>query len=219
MPDLLIATTNPGKIREIVPILAGTRYRLLTLGDLDRAIAEPDETGQTFRANAVLKASYYAAQSGVLTVAEDSGLAIDALGGRPGIYSARYPGETYPDKFQNLYRELAPHPRPWTARYVCALVVQSPGSRVQSPVQGPESVQSPESVQGPGSGHTVFECEGVVDGEIWPEPLGTHGFGYDPIFYCREYAATFGEVDDERKSLIAHRGRAFRQLREFLLLN
>lgn len=194
MPDLLIATTNPGKIREITPILVGTGYRLLTLADLGRTIAEPDETGQTFRENAALKASYYATESGLLTVAEDSGLAIDALGGRPGIHSARYPGATYPDKFNNLYRELTPYPRPWTAAYVCALVLQGPESGV------------------------VFECDGIVDGEIWPEPLGSYGFGYDPIFYFPGYAATFGEVDDERKSLVAHRGRAFRQLRSFLLV-
>jgi len=193
MPDLLIATTNPGKIREIVPILAGTPYRLMTLPDLGRSIVEPEETGRTFRENAALKATYYAAQSGLLTVAEDSGLVIDALSGRPGIHSARYPGETYPDKFANLYRELAGHTRPWSARYVCAV-----------------------AVQGPGAHHTIFECEGVVDGEIWPEPRGARGFGYDPIFYFPEYAATFGEVDDERKSLVAHRGRAFRQLRDFL---
>ena len=143
MPDLLIATTNPGKIREIIPILAGTAYRLLTLADLGRPILEPDETGRTFRDNAALKATYYALASGMLTVAEDSGLAIDALDGRPGIYSARYPGETYPDKFANLYRELSAYPRPWAARYVCALVVQSPGA------------QPP-----------VFECEGIVEGEI-----------------------------------------------------
>ena len=195
MPDLLIATTNTGKIREILPILAGTSFRLLTLADLGRPINEPEETGLTFADNARLKAEYYAAASGLLTVAEDSGLAIDALDGRPGIHSARYPGSTYPNKFANLYNELASFPRPWTARYVCALAFWSPGSRV------------------PGAG---FECEGIVEGEIWPEPRGTHGFGYDPIFYFPEYDATFGEVDDARKSVVAHRGRAFRLLRTFL---
>lgn len=197
MPDLLIATTNPGKIREIIPLLEGSPYRLLTLSDIGRLIPEPEETGQTFAENARLKASYYAAETGLLTVAEDSGLAIDALGGRPGIHSARYPGTTYPDKFANLYRELAPHPRPWTAHYVCAVCV----------VQGPRSM-----VQG----LPWFECLGVVDGEIWPEPRGTRGFGYDPIFWYPEYDATFGEVDDALKMKVAHRGRAFRQLSAFL---
>lgn len=198
MPDLLIATTNPGKIREIIPLLAAAPYRLLTLSDIGRSIAEPDETGHTFGENARLKASYYAAATGLLTVAEDSGLAIDALGGRPGIHSARYPGATYPDKFANLYRELAPHPRPWTAHYVCALcVVQAPLATVDGRTA---------------SGAPWVECTGVVDGEIWPEPRGTHGFGYDPIFWYPEYGATFGEVDDALKMKVAHRGRAFRQL-------
>jgi XTP/dITP diphosphohydrolase len=191
MPELLIATTNPGKIREILPILEATPFRLLTLADLSTSIAEPEETGRTFAENARLKAAYYATASGLTTVAEDSGLAIDALGGRPGIHSARYPGATYLDKFQNLYRELSTHARPWSARYVCALAMV-------------------------GAAGVVFECEGVVAGEIWPEPRGRHGFGYDPIFYFPEYAATFGEVDDAQKSIVAHRGRAFRLLREFL---
>jgi len=199
MTELLIATTNSGKIREIVPILEGSPFRLLTLADLRRAISEPEETGRTFGENARLKAGYYAGVTGLLTVAEDSGLAVDALGGRPGIHSARYPGDTYPDRFQNLYRELAPHSRPWTARYICALALVEPN---------PPLSHSPTP--------PLFECSGVVEGEIWPEPRGTQGFGYDPIFYFPEYGATFGEVDDARKSLVAHRGRAFRQLREFL---
>jgi XTP/dITP diphosphohydrolase len=202
MPDLLIATTNPGKIREIVPILDGSGYRLLTLADVGRAIPEPDETGQTFAENARLKAAYYAGETGLLTVAEDSGLAIDALDGRPGIHSARYPGATYLDKFANLYKELAPHPQPWHARYVCALaLVQSPESRVQSP-----NLTAP-----------LFECAGIVEGEISPTPRGSHGFGYDPIFFFPEYGQTFGEVDDAKKLRVAHRGRAFRQLRDFLV--
>ena len=199
MTDLLIATTNAGKIREIFPILQGTSVRLRTLADLGAPIAEPEETGASFAANARLKAGYYAAKTGMITVAEDSGLVIDALDGRPGINSARYPGETYPEKFANLYRELAAHPRPWTARYFCALALAVP--RPASSVQRP-----------------LFECSGVVLGEIWPEPRGTHGFGYDPIFYYPEFGATFGEVDDERKTSVAHRGKAFRKLRDYLVL-
>lgn len=189
---MLIATTNPGKIREILPILAGTSLPLLTLRDLDQRIDEPEETGRTFAENARLKAAYYAHASGLMTVAEDSGLAIDALGGRPGIHSARYPGETYPAKFAHLYAELAPHPRPWRARYVCAVAVAD------------------------GAGRSVFECQGTCEGEVWPEPRGHHGFGYDPIFYFPPYGATFGEVDDARKAAVAHRGKAFRRLRDWL---
>jgi XTP/dITP diphosphohydrolase len=191
MTELLIATTNPGKIREILPILEGTSVRLRTLADLATVPPEPEETGASFAQNARLKADYYAQQTGMLTVAEDSGLVIDALDGRPGIHSARYPGATYPDKFANLYKELAPFPRPWKARYFCSLAVSQ----------------------------NMFSGLGVVLGEIWPEPRGEQGFGYDPIFYYPEFNATFGEVDDARKSAVAHRGKAFRKLREYLLLH
>src|SRR5580765_6947653 len=112
--EIVVATTNPGKMREIRLALAGAPVRLLPL---DQSIPEPEETGLTFAENAALKAVYYANRTGLPTVAEDSGLMIDALGGRPGVLSARYPGETYAEKFANLYRELAPHTRPWTARF------------------------------------------------------------------------------------------------------
>lgn len=198
MTSVLIATTNPGKIREILPILAGTSVELLTLRDMGAEIAEPEETGQTFAENALLKSRYYAAATGLTTVAEDSGLAIDALGGRPGIFSARYPGATYPDKFQNLWTELAPYPQPWTARYVCALALVAPSTD--------GALAEP-----------LFECTGEVVGEIATTARGSQGFGYDPIFYFPEYAATFGEVDDARKAVVAHRGKAFRVLRNFLV--
>jgi non-canonical purine NTP pyrophosphatase (RdgB/HAM1 family) len=108
--QLLIATTNPGKLREIKQILSGSGVELLSMADV-APVAEPEETGTTFAANAELKAAYYAHHVGVPTVAEDSGLAIDALDGRPGVESARYPGATYADKFATLYRELRVRPR------------------------------------------------------------------------------------------------------------
>src|SRR5437762_756153 len=110
-PRLLVATTNTGKLREITHLLDGTPLRLLTLNDVASG-AEPEETGTTFAENALLKAQYYCGESGLLTVAEDSGLSIDALNGRPGVTSARYPGTSYADKFANLYKELKPHPPP-----------------------------------------------------------------------------------------------------------
>lgn len=195
MAPLLIATTNAGKIREIRRLLSGHAY-LATLADLP-PIIEPEETGTTFADNAALKARYYADRSGLMTVAEDSGLAIDAIGGAPGVHSARYPGATYPDKFRNLYAALAGSPRPWTARYVCAVAV-APASDRHSPL--------------------LFSTEATVEGEIWPEPRGTHGFGYDPIFYYPPYGRTFGEVEDEEKLAVAHRGRAFRHLADWLRL-
>lgn len=209
MTDLLIATTNAGKIREIMPILepacAGTSVRLRTLGDLSTPPREPEETGASFAQNARLKADYYANKTGMITVAEDSGLVIDALDGRPGIHSARYPGATYPKKFANLYQELAPFPRPWKARYFCSLYLSDP-TRLTA-----QSHTSPS--------HAGFSCLGVVLGEIWPEARGDRGFGYDPIFFYPEFNATFGEIDDERKQRVAHRGKAFRKLRDYLVLH
>jgi XTP/dITP diphosphohydrolase len=195
---MLLATTNPGKIREIRRVLAGVGVDICTLADLP-PVEEPEETGATFADNALLKARYYADATGLTTIAEDSGLEIHALGGRPGVKSARYPGDTYPDKFQNLYQELAGHERPWSARYVCAVAIVSGARRSE-----------------PGTDDVLFTCEGTVEGEIWPQARGTHGFGYDPVFYYPPFGATFGEIDDARKLEVAHRGRAFRQVREFL---
>ncbi len=171
MSPLLIATTNPGKIREIRRVLEGVDVTLVTMGDLP-PIVEPDETGRTFADNARLKAAYYAAASGLPTVAEDSGLAIDALGGRPGVESARYPGATYPEKFANLYGELAPYPRPWTARFVCAVAfVDRALGNGQWALEGERASLD----------RLAFECTATVEGEIAPGPRGAHGFGYNPI--------------------------------------
>jgi XTP/dITP diphosphohydrolase len=188
---LLIATTNPGKVREIRRALEGLPVELLTLGDLP-AVAEPEETGATCAENAVAKATYYAGQSGLMTVAEDSGLAVDALEGRPGVASARYPGATYAGKFAGLYQELAAHPRPWTARFVCSAAV------VRKQV-------------------LLFTTEASIEGEIAPEPRGANGFGYDPIFFYSPYGRTLGEVSDEEKLAVSHRGRAFRNVQEWLV--
>jgi XTP/dITP diphosphohydrolase len=198
-PALLIATTNTGKIREITEILTGLPIRLLTLADLPQAPAEPDETGSTFADNAALKARSYAYAAGLPTVAEDSGLAIDALGGRPGIHSARYPGETYADKFRNLLTELEPHPRPWTARFICSLAFVVP-------VDGGTGDDMPMR----------FACEHTVEGEITDAPRGTHGFGYDPLFFHPPFGTTLGEVESARKRLVSHRGAAFRQFRQWM---
>ena len=189
---LLLATTNPGKVREIRLILDGAPVELLALTELD-AIEAPEETGLTFADNALLKARYYGSATGLRTVAEDSGLAIDALGGRPGVASARYPGATYAARFERLYRELSPHSRPWTARFVCSVAVVSADGTVE------------------------FTTEATVEGEIAPEPRGTNGFGYDPIFFFPPYGETLGEVDDARKLAVAHRGKAFRTLRARLM--
>lgn len=197
MKPLLIATTNAGKLKEIRAVLRGLDIPTRSLHDFP-PVPEPDETEPSFEANAVLKARAYASATGLLTVAEDSGLVIHALGGAPGVHSARYPGATYPEKFANLYAALAPHPRPWTARYVCALTL------VNGQTGGGEEAG------------ILFETVATVEGEIWPEPRGSQGFGYDPIFYFPPYGMTFGEVDDARKLAVAHRGKAFAILRRWI---
>jgi XTP/dITP diphosphohydrolase len=130
-------------------------------------------------------------------VAEDSGLAIDALGGRPGVESARYPGGSYPERFDNLHRELAQFAPPWPARYVCsvAFVPKTSGRRTPD---------------------IAFAVEATVEGQIAPTAKGTHGFGYDPIFFYPPYGRTLGEVDDEERLAVAHRGKAFRAFRKWI---
>ena len=208
MRRLLVATTNPGKVREIRRVLDGIGVDLLTLTDLP-PIVEPEETGRTFAENARLKAIYYARSSGLPTVAEDSGLAIDALGGRPGVESARYPGATYAEKFANLYRELAPHPHPWTARFVCALAFVDPAQAT-----GPRAPETPAGASDPGL--LAFESEGIVEGVVIEAPRGPNGFGYDPIFFYPPYRCTLGEATDEQKLVVSHRGQAFRTFRAWL---
>lgn len=192
MTPLLIATTNPGKLREIKPLLAGSPVELVTL-DRWPGFEAPEETGATFEENARLKARYYAEATGMPAVAEDSGLEIDVLGGVPGVESARFGGVTtpYPEKFAMLYERLrAFEPSRWTARFVCALALVE-GQRV------------------------LFETRGTIEGVIAPEPRGTGGFGYDPIFFYPPFGKTLAEVG-ERKSDVSHRANAFRQLGSWL---
>jgi XTP/dITP diphosphohydrolase len=190
---LLVATTNPGKLREIRSLLADAPVDLVSLGDLP-PIEEPEETGETFQDNARLKARYYATQSGMLTVAEDSGLVIDALNGEPGVRSARFlrPDASYAERFAEIFSRLdAQSEKSRAARFICALAV------VQDRA-------------------ILFETMGTVEGEIAHVPRGTHGFGYDPIFYYPPYQHTLAEVTDEEKLTVAHRGKAFRALAKWL---
>jgi len=186
-PALLVATTNSGKLREIRELLGGVAVDLVTLGDLP-PIAAPDETGATFEENARLKATYYSTQTGRLTVAEDSGLVVDALGGAPGVHSARYvrPDASYAERFDEIYTRLQQRPEAGrSARFVCALAVAD-GNTV------------------------VFETTRTVEGEIAAAPRGTAGFGYDPIFLFPAYQRTLAEVTRDEKLAVAHRGKAFR---------
>jgi XTP/dITP diphosphohydrolase len=190
--SLLLATTNPGKIREIKGILSGVPVTLLTLDDFP-AVAEPEETGRTFAENARLKALYYSEQFGVAAVADDSGLEVDALGGAPGVHSARWHGTDYAVKFAVIRRELASQGLTTSpARFVAHIAVARDGA-------------------------IVFEATGIVEGRIADTARGEYGFGYDPIFFYPPYDCTLAEVDGERKAAVSHRGKAFRQLRDWLM--
>jgi XTP/dITP diphosphohydrolase len=188
--ELLVATTNAGKLREIRELLGDMPIALHTLAEWP-GLPAPAETGATFAENARLKALYYAQATGMPTVAEDSGLEIDALGGAPGVHSARYAGEesTYPEKFARIYASM-PDGAGRTARFVCALALAD-GDR------------------------TIFETRGTVEGEIADAPRGDGGFGYDPIFYYPPFGCTLAEAG-ARKSAVSHRGKAFRHLRSWL---
>ena len=193
MRRLLIATTNRDKVREIRSLLEGAPVDLITLSEI-APVAEPEETGNTFEDNARLKARYYAAHSGMLTVAEDSGLVVDALDGEPGVKSARFlrPDASYPERFAAIFERLARHPeRPRTARFMCAL-----------------SVVEADTI--------VFETTGTVEGLIAGTPAGSRGFGYDPIFFYPPYRATLAEVSEDDKLAVAHRGQAFRALARWI---
>jgi XTP/dITP diphosphohydrolase len=192
-PDrLLVATTNPGKRREIDEILHGAP---VTLVGLDRfpGIPDPDETGTTFAENARLKALYYAAATGLPAVADDSGLEIDALGGQPGVHSARWHGSDYAVKFRKIHELLdAQGLATSAARFVCHVALAQDGL-------------------------IRFEADGVVEGEITREPRGAHGFGYDPIFFYPPLGVTLAEIPHTRKRVVSHRGKAFDALRQYLL--
>jgi XTP/dITP diphosphohydrolase len=192
MNRVVVATTNPGKIREINGILAGLEPRIALVGlDAFPGIAEPEETGATFADNARLKALYYAEATGLPAVADDSGLEIDALGNAPGVHSARWHGTDYAVKFRKIY-ELGG--RGSAARFVCHVALAD-------------------------RGRVIFESTGTVHGQIAPEPRGTNGFGYDPIFYYPPFGCTLAELDLERKASVSHRGQAFHALRVFLAGN
>jgi XTP/dITP diphosphohydrolase len=193
MRQLLVATTNKGKLREIRTLMAGVPVTLVSLAEI-AAIEEPEETGATFAENARLKARYYAEHSGLPTVAEDSGLVIDAMGGEPGVYSARFlrADASYPERFAEIFTRLQKRPdEPRTARFVAALAYVD-------------------------TGRVVYETTGVVEGEIADGPRGAGGFGYDPIFYYPPYGRTLAEVNELEKIAIAHRGVAFRAFAEWL---
>jgi XTP/dITP diphosphohydrolase len=184
---LVVASHNPGKVAEIEALLAP--YKIATLGAAALGLAEPEETGATFEENAALKARAAAEASGLLALADDSGLAVPALGGAPGIYSARWagPGKDFRIAMERVQRELGDSDR--SAHFIAVLALAWPG------------------------GDTAC-FRGEVHGRlVWP-PRGDKGFGYDPMFVPEGYETTFGEFDPDEKHRISHRARAFEKLVE-----
>lgn len=194
---LLVATHNQGKAREYRALLADLPLEVTWL-DAEGITHEVEETGATFADNALLKASEYARLTGLWTWADDSGLVVDALDGRPGIYSARYGGLRHDDaaRYRRVLEELrAIPPEQWTARFVCAVALALPE---------PGGLQT----------HIV---EDTLEGMITSAPRGIHGFGYDPIFFLPERGQTLAELEPEVKNRISHRAKAARRTHDLLV--
>lgn len=194
---LLIATSNGGKIREFREMLGDDRYQWSDLSE-HREIAPVEETGQTFRDNAVLKAAYYARRLNIWAMADDSGLEVDALGGKPGVHSARWAelngaGKGDEDNNALLLKQIAAVPdEKRTGRFVCVLALSNP------------------------SGEIILTARDSVEGQITREARGSNGFGYDPLFFVTEMGCTTAELSSERKHQISHRGKALRRMRELM---
>lgn len=193
MTTLLIATSNPGKVAELAAMLKDLDCRVIGFADLPEIPPTVEETGQTFAENALLKAEHYHRLTGLTALADDSGLEVDALDGRPGVYSARYGGENLSsaEQIQLLLGELKNVPdHKRTARFVCSIALVGYGLK------------------------RIFEdrCEGLIA----REPRGNGGFGYDPVFIDAELGLTFAELTREEKAPRSHRGKALQQARKFL---
>lgn len=182
MKKLIVATSNPGKLKEMQEYLTAKNWQL----ELKPPELEVAETGLTFRENARLKASNVAVTMSQWAIADDSGLAVEALNGAPGLYSARY-GRTDSERITRLLRELGSNPNR-QAEFICAVAIASP------------------------DGSIFAEAVGICRGEIITIPTGNNGFGYDPIFYVPEYQQTFAEMSPELKQRVSHRGLAFADL-------
>lgn len=188
--QLVLGTHNRKKGLELADLLAPLGFQIKTLADLPNAI-KVEENGTTFGENAALKASQQARHLNTWVMGEDSGIVVDALDGRPGVYSARYSGEDASDQSNNLLllKELnAVPPKLRTAHYVCHICVADPEGEIRA------------------------ESEGFCHGRIRDAPAGNAGFGYDPLFEIPEYHRTFGELGELAKSILSHRARALRRL-------
>ena len=190
---MLLATNNRGKLREYASLLAGVPFEVTTLAEAG-ITSEVEETGSSMEQNAIAKASACAALSGLITLADDSGLEVDALGGEPGPLSRRYAGDNVSDRERNDYLLAKLQGVPWekrTARFRCVIAIAAPQAKVEI-------------------------CEGVCEGVIAFDSRGAGGFGYDPVFYLPELDRRMAELTLEEKNRISHRGRAAEKARMIL---
>ncbi|MDH7602427.1 MAG: XTP/dITP diphosphatase [Armatimonadota bacterium] len=190
LKKLLVATRNPGKAREMAAVLADLPLTIVTLEDYPEA-PNVEETGSTFEENAVAKAAAYARFTGLWTIADDSGLEVDALNGAPGVFSSRF-APSDPEriaKLLELMKDVPEHKR--TARFRCVIAIASPEGQVET-------------------------CEDTLEGIIASEPRGSNGFGYDPVLYLPEFGKHVAELSPEQKNAISHRGKALRKAKAVL---
>ena len=192
-PKLLLATNNKAKVREYTRLLKGIPYRIVSLEDV--GISEQvEETSASFEENAVLKAKRYSELSGLITMADDSGLEVDALGGEPGVRSARYAGEKASDEQRIAFLLDKMTNIPWdkrNARFRCVIAIARPGGKTRT-------------------------CQGTCSGILTFAPLGDNGFGYDPIFYLPDLHRTMAELSMKEKNALSHRGKAAAEARKIL---
>lgn len=185
MPQLLIATNNTGKQKEIRSLLGGSNIDLVTPAELGLSL-DVEENGTTYKENAAKKAAAFALASGLISLADDTGLEVAALGGAPGLYSARFapqPNATDADRRAFLLEKLQSYPRPWKARFVCVVSIATPDGE-------------------------LYFTEGTCPGEIIPTERGSHGFGYDPVFLLPKVEATMAELPMTEKNRLSHRALA-----------
>ena len=195
MRKLLIATRNKGKFLEIKKALEGLPFEFLSLDDIKKIPKdfEVKEIGKSFTENAVLKAKTIGGMSSLLTLADDSGLEVEILGGRPGVFSSRYAKGTDEDRYQKLLGELKEVP--WekrNAQFRCLTAIFDPKTK------------------------KLETCEGICRGKITQQPKGKHGFGYDPVFYLPELGRTMAQLKLVQKNKISHRGKALKKARKIL---
>jgi len=228
MNKLLIATNNQGKIEELQQLLSDLNIELVTPSHIGLDL-DVIEDGLTYAANATKKAVTFAQASGLISLADDSGLEVDALNGEPGIYSARY-GSSYfhslppnpsdlggaaggsllsfADRRKYLVGNLKDKPRPWTARFRATIAIAIPNNHVILPAPMPQAQVS--------KAKNLELTEGICEGEIIPKDRGTGGFGYDPIFLLPELGKTMAELTMEEKNRLSHRARAVMNAKEIL---